>query len=162
MSSNFCHQAVYTSMLHIHSIFRKFPEFAGIIYNYCYCEKRNVHWHLYHLWDAVWRKHPEKWRMNIWFLFHDNAPAHQLVLVKDFLAKNNVTTLEHPYTLLTWLQLIFTHSLKWISMEGTVILWCYLHNEEYDWRAKTFTVWFRQIFPTCLVLTEVYSCTNVA
>jgi hypothetical protein len=30
---------------------------------------------------------------------HDNAPAHQLVLVKDFLAKNNVTTLEHhPYS----------------------------------------------------------------
>ena len=31
-----------------------------------------------------------------WFLLRDNTPAHQLVLVKDFLAKNNVTTLEHP------------------------------------------------------------------
>jgi len=30
------------------------------------------------------------------FFLHDNAPAHQLVLVMDFLAKNNVTTLEHP------------------------------------------------------------------
>jgi len=27
---------------------------------------------------------------------HNNAPAHQSVLVKDFLAKNNVTTLKHP------------------------------------------------------------------
>jgi len=31
-----------------------------------------------------------------WFLLHDNAPAHRSVLVKDFLAKNNVTTLQHP------------------------------------------------------------------
>jgi hypothetical protein len=33
---------------------------------------------------------------------------------KDFLAKNNVTTLEHPpaHTLLTWLQMIFTCSLE--------------------------------------------------
>jgi len=29
-------------------------------------------------------------------LLHDNAPAHRSVLVKDFLAKNNVTTLEIP------------------------------------------------------------------
>jgi hypothetical protein len=45
--------------------------------------------------DAVRRKRQDKWRTNSWFLFHDNAPAHQSVLVKDFLAKNNVTTLGH-------------------------------------------------------------------
>jgi len=28
-------------------------------------------------------------------LIHDNAPAHQSGFVKDFFAKNNVTTLEH-------------------------------------------------------------------
>jgi hypothetical protein len=33
---------------------------------------------------------------NNWFLLHDNAPAHRSVLVKDFLEKNNVTTLERP------------------------------------------------------------------
>jgi transposase len=49
--------------------------------------------------DAVRRKLPEKWRTNSWFLSLDNAPAHWSVLVKDFLAKNNVTTLEHfPYS----------------------------------------------------------------
>jgi transposase len=33
------------------------------------------------------------------FPLHDNAPAHQSVLVKGFLAKNNVTTLNHsPYS----------------------------------------------------------------
>jgi len=50
------------------------------------------------LMDAVIRKRPEKWRPISWYLLHDNAPAHRSLLVKDFLAKNNVTTLEHsPY-----------------------------------------------------------------
>jgi hypothetical protein len=35
-----------------------------------------------------------------WFLLHDNAPAHRSYLVTDFLAKNNVKTLQHtPYSL---------------------------------------------------------------
>jgi len=46
-----------------------------------------------HLMDAVRRKHPEKWRTNSWFLLHDNALAYQSVLVKDFLANKNFTTL---------------------------------------------------------------------
>jgi hypothetical protein len=37
---------------------------------------------------------PQKWT-NSWFFLH-NAPAHQSGLVDDFLAKKNVTTLEHP------------------------------------------------------------------
>ena len=45
--------------------------------------------------DAVRRKPPEKQRTNSRFLLHDNGPAHRSVLVKDFLANNNVTTLEH-------------------------------------------------------------------
>jgi transposase len=49
--------------------------------------------------DAVSRKRPEKRRTNSCFLLQNNAPAHWSVLVKDFLAKNNVTTLEHlPYS----------------------------------------------------------------
>ena len=46
--------------------------------------------------DTVRRKRPEKWRTDSWFYLHDNASTHRSVLVKDFLAKNNVTTLEHP------------------------------------------------------------------
>jgi len=46
--------------------------------------------------DLVRRKRPEKRRTNIWFLLHDNALSHRSVLVKDFLAKNNVKTLELP------------------------------------------------------------------
>jgi transposase len=46
--------------------------------------------------NAVRKKNLEKQGTNAWFLLHDNAPAHQSILVKDFLAKNNVTTLKHP------------------------------------------------------------------
>jgi len=53
---------------------------------------------LRHLRDAVRRKCPEKWRTNIWFLFHDSAPAHWLVVAKDFVAKNKVTLEHHPYS----------------------------------------------------------------
>ena len=46
--------------------------------------------------DVVRRKRPVKCTHNSWFLHHDNASAHRSVLVKDFLAKHNVATLEHP------------------------------------------------------------------
>jgi len=46
--------------------------------------------------DAVRRKRPENWKTNSSFLLHDNVPAHRSVLVKDFLAKKNMTTLDHP------------------------------------------------------------------
>jgi hypothetical protein len=45
---------------------------------------------------VVRRKRPEKWGTNSWFLLHDYAPAHQSVLIKDFLEKNVVATQEHP------------------------------------------------------------------
>jgi hypothetical protein len=49
--------------------------------------------------DAARSKFLPKWRTNSFFLLHNNAPAHQSGLVDDFLAKNNVATLEnHPYT----------------------------------------------------------------
>jgi hypothetical protein len=51
---------------------------------------------IYRLRDAVRRKNSEKWETNSWHLIHDNTPAHWSVVVKDFLAKNNVTKLEHP------------------------------------------------------------------
>jgi len=49
-----------------------------------------------HFKGVVRRERPEKWRTNSWFLLYDNAPAHLSVLVKDFLVKNSVTTMEHP------------------------------------------------------------------
>jgi hypothetical protein len=49
--------------------------------------------------DAVRRKRREKWRSRSWFLLHDKAPADRSVLIKGFLANNNVRKLEHsPYS----------------------------------------------------------------
>jgi hypothetical protein len=56
---------------------------------------KEMHIAIRRLWDAIRMKHPKKWNTNSWVCLHDNAPAHQPVLAKDFLAKNNVTTLEH-------------------------------------------------------------------
>ncbi|KAJ4426782.1 hypothetical protein ANN_26581 [Periplaneta americana] len=45
---------------------------------------------------AVRRKRPEKWVDNNWFLMHDNAPPHRAIIVKNFLARHNITALDHP------------------------------------------------------------------
>jgi hypothetical protein len=46
--------------------------------------------------DAVRSKPPDNWRTNSWFLLHYNAPTHRSVLIKHFLVKYNVVTLEYP------------------------------------------------------------------
>jgi len=45
--------------------------------------------------ERVRRKRPELWR-NRWILHQDNAPAHNALSVKQFLANKNITVLEHP------------------------------------------------------------------
>jgi hypothetical protein len=85
----------YTSSLDTqYNSFKNFPELGGMITG-MYIDI------LLRLWDAVRRKRPVKWRTSR-ILLRDNAPAHLSVLVKDFLAKNNVTTQE----------LLFTHPLQ--------------------------------------------------
>jgi hypothetical protein len=41
---------------------------------------------------------PGKLRINGWFLLHKNAPAHQTVLVKDFIALTSLTRLQFMFT----------------------------------------------------------------
>jgi transposase len=48
------------------------------------------------LWIRSQKKAQKNGEPTVYYLLHDNAPAHRLVFVKDFLAKNNVTMLEHP------------------------------------------------------------------
>jgi len=45
--------------------------------------------------ERVRRKRPELWR-NGWILHQGNAPAHNTLSVKQFLANKNITVLEHP------------------------------------------------------------------
>jgi hypothetical protein len=43
--------------------------------------------------ENVSRKRPQLWRNNSWFLHRDNAPAHALLLILNFLANPNTTVL---------------------------------------------------------------------
>jgi hypothetical protein len=110
--------------------------------------------------NVVRTKSPPKWRTNSSFLLHNNAPAHWLVLVKNFLAENNVTTLEHPHTLLALLQLIFTCSFNWNQHwrdSAYVMLLTPWRMQDKD--KKSFIKWLPWIFPTPLqLLAEVCSC----
>jgi len=36
------------------------------------------------------------WKNRDWLLHHDNAPAHTSLVVREFLTKNNTTTVPHP------------------------------------------------------------------
>ena len=42
------------------------------------------------------RKRPEMWKNGDWLLHHDNAPAHTSLIVREFLTKNNMTTVPYP------------------------------------------------------------------
>jgi len=46
--------------------------------------------------ENVRRKRPEMWKNGNLLLHHDNAPAHTSLVVREFLTKNNVTTVPHP------------------------------------------------------------------
>ena len=85
---------------YILSSLKNSPEFVGIIKGIATVHKEMYIDIIRRCGDAIRRKSPPKWRTSNRFLFHDNAPAHRSVLVKDFFAKNNVTTLENrPYSL---------------------------------------------------------------
>ena len=46
--------------------------------------------------DILGLKHVELWKNNSWLLYHDNAPAHSSLLVRNFLAKNNTVIMPQP------------------------------------------------------------------
>jgi histone-lysine N-methyltransferase SETMAR len=45
--------------------------------------------------ESVWRKRPELWA-DKWILHHDNAPAHDALRAREFLAKKSITKMDHP------------------------------------------------------------------
>jgi transposase len=46
--------------------------------------------------ESIRRKRPQLWRNSSWILHHDNAPAHASLLIRDFLAKHEITVLPQP------------------------------------------------------------------
>jgi len=46
--------------------------------------------------ERVRRRRPDMWKNALWILHHDNAPAHNALSLKRYLAKNNIPVMEHP------------------------------------------------------------------
>jgi len=46
--------------------------------------------------EEVRWKRPELFANNSWILHHDNAPAHMVLSMREFLATKQITVLEHP------------------------------------------------------------------
>lgn len=46
--------------------------------------------------ERVRRKRFEMWKNRSWILHQDNAPAHNALSIKEFLAKHGIPVLEHP------------------------------------------------------------------
>lgn len=46
--------------------------------------------------ERVRRRGPDMWKNASWILHQDNAPTHTALSVKKYLAKNNITVMEHP------------------------------------------------------------------
>ena len=51
---------------------------------------------LQHLMCSVREKRRELWETKSWLLHHDNAPAHNALSIRQFLAENNIAVLEQP------------------------------------------------------------------
>ncbi|GBL90722.1 hypothetical protein AVEN_219377-1 [Araneus ventricosus] len=81
-----------------------FSDYDSVIHYEFTPEDQTVNKELYleilkRLRDAIRRKRHEKWVTNDWFLLDDNAPPHRALIVKKYLARHSITTLEHhPYS----------------------------------------------------------------
>jgi hypothetical protein len=64
-------------------------EYEQTVNQQCYLEV------LTRLRGSVLRKRPELWHAK-WILHHDNAPAHDALRVREFLAKKSITKIDHP------------------------------------------------------------------
>ena len=60
-----------------------------MVNQHCYLEV------LRRLQESVRRKRPGIWP-DKWILHHDNAPAHDALRFREFLAKNSITKMDHP------------------------------------------------------------------
>jgi transposase len=108
-------------------------------------------------------KHSSNWGSNGWFLLPGNSPAYWSVLVKDFLTKYSVTTLEQPpYSpdfaaadlyLFPWLK--STMKVRRFYDATDII------KNATEELKKALAKWLPGMFPPPLQsLAEVYSCTK--
>ena len=78
-----------------------FFDVHGIVHAEFLSQGQTINQHIYknilrHLKRSVREKRRELWEMRLWLLHHDNAPAHNTLGIREFLAKNNIAVLEQP------------------------------------------------------------------
>jgi len=89
------------SWSHIKVMLVLFFDWKGIVHHEFVPRGRMVNKQLYQdvlarLREAVRRKKSELWENRTWMLHHDNAPAHASLLIRNYLAKNQTSTVPHP------------------------------------------------------------------
>jgi hypothetical protein len=88
------------------------------------------------------------------FSYHNNAPGHRSVSVKDFLPNNNVTTLGNPQHVPYLVTAFFYLSTQLKpSLEARGFCDTNRHHQECDGRAeKAFTKWLPGLFTNAFTL----------
>ena len=91
---------VRTSRSHVKTRLVCFFDHKGIVHYEFIAQGQAVNQQCYlevmtRLRESVWRKRPGLWP-DKWILHHDNAPAHDALRFREFLAKNSITKMDHP------------------------------------------------------------------
>lgn len=97
--------------------------------------------------ESVQTKRPKLWP-DKWILHHVNAPVHDALRVREFLAKKSITR-NRPSTLFTWLsplQFLAVSKIKKCP-EGTKICRHSWHLTQYDITARYSGKRFSRLFP---------------
>jgi len=73
----------------------------GIVHAKFLPQGQTINQHIYknilrRLMRSVREKRREPWETKSWLLHHDNTPAHNALIIREFLAKNNIAVLEQP------------------------------------------------------------------
>ena len=129
------------------SYLQKFPGIRCLLYRtFCLPVYCSLWAHLWRLWIKKWtspsffglecdqKEMSQKWRVNIWFLLHDNASARRSVSAMDFLTKEQC---DNTGASLTWFQLIFACYLDWnrrLSDSAFVVLLISLRMRRKNWK----------------------------
>lgn len=76
-----------------------FIDYNGVVHHEFLPEGQTVNKDYYlgvmrRLREAVRLKRKDLWRSNSWILHHDNAPAHNALVIREFLQKNNTNTIQ--------------------------------------------------------------------
>ena len=78
-----------------------FFDIRGIVHSEFLPQSQTINQQVYkeilrRLFRSVREKRRELWQDKSWLLHHDNAPAHNALSIRQFLAEKNIAVLEQP------------------------------------------------------------------